>query len=72
METERLILRPWTDEDAETLFLFASDQDVGPAAGWRPHGSVGESREIIKRILAVEETYAIVPKNRGIPVWFCR
>ena len=68
METERLILRPWTDEDAETLFLFASDKDVGPAAGWRPHGSVGESREIIKRILAVGETYAIVPKNREIPV----
>ena len=29
METERIILRPWRESDAETLFKYASDPDVG-------------------------------------------
>ena len=43
METERLLLRPWLDSDAETLFKYASDPEVGPRAGWPPHKSVEES-----------------------------
>lgn len=31
LETERLILRPWLDEDAEDLYLTASDPQVGPS-----------------------------------------
>ena len=34
IETERLILRPWKDEDAESLYKYASDPKVGPIAGW--------------------------------------
>ena len=33
IETERLILRAWREDDAEALFAYASDPDVGPAAG---------------------------------------
>ena len=33
METNRIILRPWRDSDAETLYKWASDPDVGPRAG---------------------------------------
>lgn len=33
LHTERLILRPWTEEDAEDLYEFAKDPDVGPIAG---------------------------------------
>ena len=36
IETDRLILRPWLDSDAEALFRYASDLDVGPRAGWPP------------------------------------
>lgn len=36
LETERLILRPWTEDDAEELYKYASDPNVGPPAGW-PH-----------------------------------
>ena len=35
--TKRLILRPWMETDAENLFVYAGDPDVGPAAGWPPH-----------------------------------
>ena len=47
METERILLRPWRDSDAEVLYKWASDPDVGPRAGWAPHQSVEESLEII-------------------------
>ena len=30
LETQRLILRKWTEEDAESLFEYAKDPEVGP------------------------------------------
>lgn len=32
MKTARITLRPWKESDAETLFKYASDPDVGPRA----------------------------------------
>ena len=32
--TDRLLLRPWTEADAEDLYRYAKDPQVGPAAGW--------------------------------------
>ena len=48
METGRILLRYWEESDAEALFKYASDPDVGPRAGWPAHKSVEESREIIR------------------------
>ena len=39
IETERLVLRPWREDDAADLYRFASDPEVGPAAGWRRTGT---------------------------------
>ena len=36
LETERLILRPFTEEDAADLYEYARDPRVGPPAGWKP------------------------------------
>ena len=57
--TERLILRPWKEEDAESLFKYAKDPEVGPVAGWPVHTSIENSREIIKNVLSAPETYAV-------------
>lgn len=67
-ETERLILRPWLLSDAEDLYQYAKDSAVGPAAGWPPHTSVENSREIIEYILSADGTYAVCLKkdNRAI------
>lgn len=43
--TDRLLLRPWTEADAEDLYRYAKDPQVGPAAGWPVHTSVENSRE---------------------------
>mgnify|MGYP003422089760 CR=1 FL=1 len=66
--TERLILRPWEESDVESLYEYAKDPQVGPIAGWPPHTSVEDSRDIIKSVLAVNETYAICKRqdNRAI------
>ncbi len=65
-ETERLILRPWLESDAEILFRYASDPDVGLMAGWPPHTSVENSLEIIRGVLSEPETYAVVLKSTGL------
>ena len=66
--TQRLILRPWTESDAQDLYEYAKDPDVGPMAGWPAHTSVENSREIIRSVLSDEETYAVCRKedNRAI------
>ncbi len=68
LQTERLILRPWVEADAPELFRYASDPRVGPAAGWPPHTSVENSREIIRSVLSGPETYAVVLRETGLPV----
>ena len=65
METDRILLRPWRDSDAEVLYKWASDPDVGPRAGWPPHKSVEESLEIIRTIFSGEGMWAVVWKETG-------
>lgn len=65
LETERLILRPWLESDAENLFLYASSPEIGPNAGWPVHTSVENSRETIRNVLSAPETYAVVLKESG-------
>ena len=65
METERILLRHWQESDAEALFKYASDPDVGPRAGWPTHKSAEESREIIRTFFHNETTWAIVLKETG-------
>ena len=71
METERLLLRPWRESDAEILFRYAKDPAVGPAAGWPPHTSVEESLEIIRTVFSAPETYAVVLKQTGVVIGQC-
>ena len=65
LETGRLLLRAWCEADAESLFEYAKDDRVGPIAGWPPHTSVENSREIIRDVLSAPETYAVCLKDDG-------
>ena len=68
MENNRIMLRPWHESDADALFKYASDPDVGSRAGWPPHKSVEESIEIIKTIFHNDSTWAIVLKGTHEPI----
>ena len=63
LETLRLILRPWCDSDAQALYRWARDPEVGPSAGWAPHTSVENSREIIRTVLSEKGTFAVLLKG---------
>ena len=68
LTTDRLILRPWQESDAETLYKYAKYPEIGPAAGWPPHTSVEDSLEVIRTVFSAPETYAVVLKETGEPV----
>lgn len=63
LETKRLIMRPWEITDAESLFEYAKDPDIGPMAGWPAHKSIEESRVSIVNVLSAPECYAICEKG---------
>lgn len=63
LETNRLMLRPWVEGDAESLYKYASNPKVGPIAGWPVHTSIENSRQIINDVLSAKETYAVVLKE---------
>lgn len=67
IETKRLLLRPWQEEDAEALYKYAKDPDIGPSAGWPSHTSVENSRDIIRTVFSAPETYAVCLKD-GSPI----
>lgn len=68
LETERLILRHWREDDAEELYRYASNERVAAPTGFKTHTSVENSREIIRNVLIEPETYAVVLKSTGKPV----
>ena len=61
--TRRLVLRRWNQKDAEDLYRYACDPDVGPIAGWPPHKNPDESRAVIRDVLNGREAYAICLKE---------
>lgn len=66
--TKRLVLRPWRETDAESLYKYAANPQVGPAAGWPPHKSADESREVIQNVLSGKECYAVCLKTDHIAI----
>lgn len=51
LETQRLLLRPWREEDFLDLYAYAKNPLVGPQAGWPVHQSEEESREIARSFM---------------------
>lgn len=48
IETERLLLRPLTPEDASMMYAnWANDPDVTRWLRWEPHKNVDETRELL-------------------------
>jgi RimJ/RimL family protein N-acetyltransferase len=68
LTTNRLILRPWREDDAPELYYHAKDPEVGPSAGWPVHTSVENSRQVIKDFLSDKHTFAVVLKQTNKPI----
>ncbi|MDR0929576.1 MAG: GNAT family N-acetyltransferase [Oscillospiraceae bacterium] len=74
LETERLILRRFTLDDAEAMFRnWASDPKVTKFLMWQPHESVAVSKSILEQWVNSYQSpeyysWAIVPKSLGEPI----
>lgn len=63
LETPRLLLRPWEDADLQDFYEYASVDGVGQMAGWAPHKSIEESKNILKLFIEGKKTFAIVDRK---------
>ena len=66
--TERLLLRPWRETDAEALFEIARDPEIGPACGWKPHTSMKESLRVLRQVLIPAGALAVADKETDAPI----
>lgn len=65
LQTERLFLRECLVSDADDIFAYSADPEVGPNAGWEPHKTVADSVEVIRTIFAWGYVWAMVDKPSG-------
>ena len=69
IDTNRLTLRRWRENDAEALYKYASDGRVSEMALWPRHTSVDMSREVIKDFFQPNPfTLAMVLKETNEPI----
>lgn len=66
IETPRLLLRPVVESDAEAMYDYCKNPNVGPEAGWKPHRDLQETREIMNAIfLNKDNIFAMEYKPTG-------
>jgi ribosomal-protein-alanine N-acetyltransferase len=74
LETERLILRRFTTDDADAMFRnWASDPEVTKYLTWQPHTSIDVTLQQIDSLISKYAEphfyqWAIVPKDLGEPI----
>ena len=59
LKTERLILRPWRQEDLEDFYEYASVDGVGQMAGWLPHESKEKTQATLDSFINGKKTFAL-------------
>lgn len=59
IKTERLILRPWRQEDLDDFFEYAKVDGVGQMAGWLPHESKETTQMILDSFITHKKTFAL-------------
>lgn len=68
VETNRLIMRPWTMHDADALYKYASDRSVSEPAQWPCHDSVEMSLKVIEEFFIPFKSNAIILKTTKEPI----
>ena len=64
IETNRLVLRPFTESDAPDVFESCKNPNLGNNAGWKPHETIEETIDVLNAIfIGKEGVWAIVSKE---------
>lgn len=64
--TSRLCIRPWKPTDLDDFYAYASCDGVGQMAGWLPHQSKEESKNILEKFIKEKKTFALEYQGRVI------
>ncbi len=65
IETERLLLRPFSLSDLDDFFEYASQPGVGEMAGWLHHQNKQKSLQILQGFVQDDQTFAICLKQNN-------
>ena len=65
IETNRLVLRGFREDDLADFYDYAKVDGVGECAGWSHHKSIEESRRILSMFIEDRNVFAIVDKKSG-------
>lgn len=65
LKTNRLILRPFNEDDLEDIFEYASVEGVGERAGWKHHENIAETTQILEMFIKEKKTFAVVLKENN-------
>lgn len=66
LESARLILRPFTMDDVEDVFSYASDSVVTEYLTWPSHTEISQTKKVVKEFyIGNIGTYAIELKSEG-------
>ena len=65
LETPRLLLRAFREEDAADFFSYASVPGVGEMAGWKHHERLEDTRRVLGMFLTEKNVFALVHKEDG-------
>ena len=65
IETNRLVLRGFREDDLADFYDYAKVDGVGECAGWSHHKSIEESRRILSMFIEGRNVFAIVDKKSG-------
>lgn len=66
LKSNRLKIRPFKKDDLEDFYEFAKVDGVGQLAGWKPHGSIEESIEILNIFIEGKKEFAIELEGKVI------
>ena len=66
LTTPRLRLRAFAAEDAGALFACCRNPRLGDDAGWKPHESLEESRQVLREVFLAHPTvWAVAERETG-------
>ena len=65
INTDRLVLRPFKDNDLNDFYEYAKVPGVGEMAGFPHHKSIDESKTILDIFISDDKVFAITLKDSG-------
>ena len=63
LETPRLLLRPFREDDVQAVYDYSAEPEVGLNAGWKPHESLTESQDILHLMFLDQPTVWAVERR---------